>query len=328
MFTILIRGKPDLPCLTLTILGAVLAEPDYKLTTWDEQATHYVRLSTAEFEEIRAAKANLLEALFIEEKMDIIIENYLELENDILASSARQMVQTDFSYSSAQSQRNRFSRRIINLLSACRGYLDQACHHISNIYGEDSQVAAAFVTSTHEQHDSRLGYRLMEALRNYVQHRGSPLHAVSHGGRWIESDRGKQLKFTSRILMRVSDLAEDSKFKKPILDELKQFAKEEVDLQPFVREYVAGLSVIHQRLRDRLSHDLTNWEKVIYSALERFRLSFPEQAASSGNVFAMSANEEVWLSSEFIEARRRLNQKNRNLANLAARYVTNKIVTQ
>jgi hypothetical protein len=252
--------------------------------------------------------------------MDIVIENYLELENEILNSSVRQMVQTDFSYLSGQAQRNLFSRRIINVLSACRGYLDQASHHINNIYGESSYVGTEFEKSTHEQYDSRLGYRLMEALRNYVQHRGSPLFAVSRKGGW-SSDR-KKLRFSTKALMRVSDLAEDSKFKKPILDELKPLGKE-LDIQPFVREYVAGLSIVHQRLRESLRSDLTNWESLIHGTIEHYRQAFPEQVATGGNIFAMSAEEEVWLSVDFIDARRKLEEKNRNLSNLPLRFVTN-----
>ena len=42
----------------------------------------------------------------------------------------------------------------------------------------------------------------------------------------------------------------------------------------------------------------------------------------------MSVDEEVWLSTEFIEARRELERKNKSLANLGSRYVTNQIVTK
>ena len=127
--------------------------------------------------------------------------------------------------------------------------------------------------------------------------------------------------------MRVSDLFADPKIgsnKKPLLDELKEMGTE-LDLQPFVREYVGGLGTIHQTLRDALNRDLRNWEKTILGAMERFRSSFPEQAAAGGNIFAMSSDEKIWLSTDFIEARRMLEEKNRNLANLVTRYVTNEV---
>jgi hypothetical protein len=71
---------------------------NYKLTTWVEQNTEFIPLSDIEFEQIQSARANLFEVLFTEQTMDMVIETYLEWGNEILASSARHMVQWDFSY--------------------------------------------------------------------------------------------------------------------------------------------------------------------------------------------------------------------------------------
>ncbi len=284
-----------------------MAENSYRITTWDEQTSHYVTITEADFAAIKTAKSNLLEALFIEEKMDIAIENYLELENELLTSSTRRMVQFDFSYISAQSERNLFSRRIVNLLSTCRGYLDQTRHHISNIYGGDSSVVAEFNAARKEQYDSRLGYRVMEALRNYVQHRGAPLRGVSYDHRAVEFTDGSKLRYSTKVLMSVQDLSEDRKFSRTVLGELKGMGTE-IDLSPFVREYVAGLSVVHQKLRDTLRPNVANWELEIRNAMERFRTEFPNEAAQ-GNIFAMSTDEEVWLSRDLLMLGEALSRK-------------------
>jgi len=301
-----------------------VSKTDYRLATWDEQDRNYIEISAAEFEELKSAKANVLETMFIEEKMDLVIENYLEWENELLYASARQMVQLDYSYLSAQSQRNLFSRRIMNVLTACRGYLDQVGHHLSNIYGEESSIAAVFKKATNEQYDRRLGYRVMEALRNYVQHRGSPLHVVVVDRNWVESEHGKRFRSYTGTRFKVSILAEDPKFKKSVLGELQAIGRDEIDLQGFVREYVGGLSIVHQAIRDELKADVTKWEAAICTAIERFRQKFPDVA--SGTMFALSTDHEVWLSTEYIESRRGFEQKNRLLSNLADRYVTNEIV--
>lgn len=297
--------------------------PGYRLATWDEQDTHYIPLSAAECEEIKSAKSNLIEALFIEEKMNIVIESYLEWENEILAASARRMVQFDFSYLFTLSQRDLFSRRMMTLLTTCKGYLDHTSHHISNIYGKDSSTAAKINKSRSEQYGSRLGYRVMEELRKYVQHRGWPFHAISHGGKRIESDYGSTLRFSTGTILRVSELAKDSGFKKVVLTELEHKGND-LDLQLFVREYIAGLSVVHQTLRNELKPDVTNWDNLIYSAIERLHQTFPEQAL--GTIFALSADEEVWLSRDYIEARRALEQKNMAVPHLPSHFVTNEIV--
>jgi hypothetical protein len=51
----------------------------------------FVEISKEEYSQIKSAKANLLEALFIEEKFNVVIDNYLELETDLLACTARYM---------------------------------------------------------------------------------------------------------------------------------------------------------------------------------------------------------------------------------------------
>lgn len=297
--------------------------PTYKLTTWDEQNNEFISLSDIEFKELKSANANLVEALFVEQKMDIVIETYLEWENAILASSARHMVQWDFSYFSALSQRDLFSRRIMALLTACRGYLDHTAHHISNIYGNGSCISTKFKKWKTEQYDSRLGYRVMEELRDYVQHRGWPLHAVSHGGQRLEFDYGTRLRFSTGTVLRVTALKKDSKFKKSILDELGQRG-DQIELQLCVREYIAGLSVVHQKLRDQLKPDVTQWDGIIYSAIDRLHRTFPRQ--QRGTIFALSSGEEVWLSPDYIEARRALEQKNRAVPHLPTHFVTNEIV--
>jgi hypothetical protein len=305
-----------------------LAGPNYKLTTWDEQDTHYVQISSEEFQEIKLAKANLLEAMFIEEKMDLVIENYLEFENDILASSARHMVQYDFSYLSAQVDRNLFARRLMNLLSACKAYLDQTAHHLSNIFGKDSQAAGQFIKSTNDRYDNCLGYRIMEALRNYAQHRAFPLHAIDRGSKWVKSESGQKLMFYTRPLMYLRELVDDDKFKKAVLAELKKIGQE-IDLQPHVRDYIASLGTVHQELRNILRSPIGNWENIISSSMERFRTAHPEEYSVAGErILAMSEADYIWLFKDFIDNRRTLAQKNQNLSSLTDRYVTNEIVVK
>jgi len=260
----------------------------YKLATWDEHNTHYIALSTAEFKAIESAKGNLLEVLFIEEKMDIAIENYLELESELLASGARRMIQRDFRYISAQTERNLFSRRVVNLLTTCKGYLDQTPHHINNIYGAESSIVAEFKRHTNDQYDSRIGYRVTQALRNYVQHRGVPLHSIMHENQTVESRGERRLAVATRLLIHITKLAEDEKFKKAVLDELRNQGNEH-DLLPFVRDYVAGLSVIHTKLRDALKPNVVIWEGTINDTIYRYRQAFPDQAAQGGPIFALEA---------------------------------------
>lgn len=74
---------------------------------------------------------------------------------------------------------------------------------------------------TSPEYDARLGYRVMEALRNYVQHRGLPLHSITVGGGWIDTEEGRRRKEKTTLYLNVDTLAEDKDFKKDVLDELR-----------------------------------------------------------------------------------------------------------
>src|SRR5438874_20314 len=112
----------------------------YKLAREVLGSSAFIELSEAEYLQIKSAQKNLLEALFMEEKLDVVIDNYLELETDLLSSAARHMVQRNQDYIWFQTERNLLSRRLVNLLSACRLYVDQTRHHLSNIFGSELDV--------------------------------------------------------------------------------------------------------------------------------------------------------------------------------------------
>jgi len=77
----------------------------------------------------------------------------------------------------------------------------------------------------------------MDGLRNYVQHRGFPIHIVWYGARWMESESRRKNRFSLTPTINVEDLEKDKKIKKPILEELKQLGMS-VDLKEIVSNSV------------------------------------------------------------------------------------------
>ena len=111
---------------------------EYSITTIVAGAPGFVDIDEAEYKRIKSAITNLFEMLFFEEKLDLVMENFHEYEVELLTIASREMVFNDDDYFSMSRERNTVSRRIVNLLSACRMYLDQSVHHMNNIYGENS----------------------------------------------------------------------------------------------------------------------------------------------------------------------------------------------
>jgi hypothetical protein len=110
-----------------------------------------------------------------------------------------------------------------------------------------------------------------------------------------------------------------------------------IDLMPFVREYMERLCEVHESLRSRISNDVADWEQIIVAALDRARAAFGEDFKSfegftlvAGNVVPQEEDCEEFLQPveseqiyiKHIEWRKTLEIKNRNFGKLSARYVT------
>src|SRR3990170_6563010 len=110
----------------------------YAITTLVFGSPGFVYIDKDEYDLINSAIINLFELLFIEENLDLVTENFQEYEAELLKIATRGMVYHDEDYFSMSRDRNLVIRRIVNLLTACKMYFDHSKHHLSNIYGENS----------------------------------------------------------------------------------------------------------------------------------------------------------------------------------------------
>lgn len=111
----------------------------------------------------------------IEEKYELIISNYLELEKDSLSISSSNMLRRSYNYSDFFDVRSTFNRRIVNLLTSTKLYLDQIYQHVKVC---NLDLANIIKQKTNKEYDSVFEYRFMEALRNHVQHHGLAVHLI------------------------------------------------------------------------------------------------------------------------------------------------------
>jgi hypothetical protein len=125
-----------------------------------------------------------------------------------------------------------------NFLSSARLYLDQVPQDLNSIYGKNSEQTATFNQCRSKQYDSSFAYRIMEALRNYAQHRGFSVHAMTHSFHRKDINPGSLLRTKLHLFVNVQRL-EDWGLKKRVLDELKPRANRHgyVELTPFVPKY-------------------------------------------------------------------------------------------
>ena len=289
----------------------------------------FVPVAESEYRAILEARSGLFECLYLEEKFDLVIENYLELETWLLESTARHMVFGGQDYRWFQVERGLCNRRLANLLSTGRSYVDQAKYHVKRIFPSGSDQFEIIVAKFSEQYDTRLGYRSMEALRNFVQHRGFAADSLVYEMKRVQGTDGAGLRFAANPYLSPPGLRASGGFKEGVLSELEAIG-EQVDLKGLVRDYVEGLWTVHDVIRERIKSLVQQWETLVCEAIDLFKSMHPEEGAIGLSVVARKSEgiypESAALFMDFIEYRKILERKNGNLVNLANRYVSSEVI--
>lgn len=301
---------------------------EYGLAKMVISSTAWVPIEPTDYDSIREAKAGLLEGLSLEEKWDLVVENYLELETTLLDASARHMILGGDDYRSFQLERATFNRRIVNLLTAGRTYIDHAPQHVDRVLGSDSPDSQAFRAKFKEQYDARLGYRAIDALRNYVQHRGFPVHSWGFNAKWLDPPAYTKSRHTAHVNVRPDELRSDGMYKKSVLAELEAIG-DRVDLMPLTRDYLEGLWVVQHFARSILRGQLEDWEATLRHFLNLFETATSEEPR---HLAAYERTEEgrrtgqlqIFLDS--VDYRHYLERKNVTLAKLRSRFVSSETV--
>lgn len=287
-----------------------------------------IEISKEEYDKIYFAKNALIEALLIEEKLDLVLENYREFEMELVEHAVNYMLFRNLNWSIFQSERNQLNRRIVNLLSSCRLYLDQLGHHIKQIFGIDTSVCDQIKKFRANEYDTCVSYRIMEALRNFVQHRGYPIHECTYEAKLTNaSDGEKEFSYSLTPYILVKEIESDREFKKAVLNEMMSLGKK-IDIKPHVRKYIESIVNIHNGVRDIL--DTQSWDSTVLCAINRL-LSEHNLKINDISVGLIIETEPgighgiVELFSDFIARRKELAHKNKSLVRLASRFVTTQI---
>jgi hypothetical protein len=283
----------------------------------------FTEISEDEFKRVRRAKHSLVRILSLEAKFDLMLENYVDFERKLLELGLYQMIYSDLSWGSMHSDIQNLNRRITNLLSSGRLYLDHIMHDVAALDSTEDTVVASLRTKCSEQYDRRLGYRVMEALRNHTQHRGLPVHQLSYPASW-EPPLRKNLVYRVVPSLKVAELREDGHFKASIIRELDEVGPT-VPVTPLVREYVEGLSSIHEAFRDLSQKDIQDWEAHFEWAWKCYadttgdpRRTIRVVVVDDGGQFTESED----IFEDLIGERKNLVKKNAVLTNLALRFVS------
>ena len=247
-----------------------------------------LKIDQARFDEIKVASTNLRRVLDIEEQWAAVIQNYFDLEMGLLGAATKHLIMPDTDWNSMNDSRLIFSVRLANLLSSCRSYLDQTAKNLGCIEPNLGD-ANTFKQGCANEYDTRFGYRFMEALRNYAQHGGLPLHISSYG---IKAHDPDLLEYFVQTGIDIDELRGKKSFKQKILDEITE---KNLYAEPLIKDYIAGLNAIHMTLRKILSEIVDISTKVIQSAIAQYVNSSPEKEAPLGLFAVLMGKGNSWL---------------------------------
>jgi hypothetical protein len=287
----------------------------------------FLAISSDDFAAVRAAQHNLLLMLSIEEKFDALLQNYAEYERELLSLALEHTVFRGLEWSTMIGDLHTVNRRLANVLTMARVYVDHTKQDLNTIYGMRNEITEKLTQAFRASYNESLGYRVMEALRNHIQHRAFPISEIQYPSEWQGDIGGPQARLRSRVVPRLDmqGLRENSDFKRPVLQELEQAPNGLHDITSFLREYIEHLGRVHEGLRS-MCREVDNWRQTITETIARYRDFAGDDAIGIVAVAeddAGACQERVTIFAEPIRRLECLRAKNGLLINLSRRYISN-----
>ncbi|EOW9140923.1 hypothetical protein JG635_18130 [Vibrio cholerae] len=222
-----------------------------------------VELTEKEFLEIQNAKITLRCALAIEEKFDIVLSNLKELEIEIANETSSNQALLSGSYTEPFSFRILLERRLANLLTSTKAYVDQIPSNVRDSFVESAGILEEVKKYFSHAYASSIDYRVMEMLRNHIQHNGIAIHSVQHLLKRTENG----IKNEVLVLSKKSELVQNRKNKRATLNEIA----DSINLLGSSQKYVAKLAEVHRKVRDKVAPHTLQARLVFEKAIDRYK---------------------------------------------------------
>ena len=299
---------------------------NFKVSVWSPEKRMSYEVNDKEFEKLVRANELLTFGLAFEQRFNIALENFAELERFLLDAALSNAIFSGTTFGHFHGSRHTANRYLTNLMASSRLYLDQTGHALSSTFGRGEIEVSKFKCLRSEEYDSVLGYRVLEALRNYSQHCGLPAHSIRFSwSRDDAADAGSKIKHVVSILLAVEALAEDPKFKAEILEELREAVNSEghVELVPLTRDYMGCLGRLHEEARALVAESLTSSDEIMRSNIDRIetKVGTRDVIVQVSKISKGSTLEELHISEELTEQRKEYESKTQYAKYIAEQYV-------
>lgn len=268
------------------------------------------------FEELAVARTALTAAFELEESYDLLLGNYVEVERELLTASASNAIRNLNDYQDFFELRSTINRRVVNLLTATRLYLDQAPQRLADCAADPAKARSEFKLRTREHYDKFFSYRFLEALRNHVQHCGLAVHSVTQGVKCVSEG----LEVSVQPYAEQRYLAVDGGFKSKILDEMPA----KVLLTLAMREYLQCIGDLHMLVRSHIADHVLKARQLVGAQISRYAT---ENNGETTGLSAFKLNpqgqvESIAMFLDWDDIREKLALRNSGLTALSRHFVT------
>jgi hypothetical protein len=290
-----------------------------------EASHHFLPLSRHQFDEAKRVVLRLVQALDIEEKLNIVLENYEELEREVLSMTLHDMIFDPKESQDARAEIFQGTRRLLNLMSAGYMYLEQVGPDLKRLYGNRAHLTNMNQRITDEARDNR-GFRVMQPLRNVLQHNALIIREVTHRSDWQRDGEDARRISSSRLLIDQSRAVEGVGRGPKGMHALQSLGARE-DLMPLVREYVTGIRRVHDAARGILAQDLPQWDQAIHDLEQRYVTESGDESRIGIAIVRRDQDgtnvEVISISKDIVRHRKRLERKSRSSRPYARYMVAN-----
>lgn len=302
----------------------------YYLTRGTIGATD-LEIGENDYEDYKESNKVLTSCLSFEKSYEILLSNYIDLENERLSWATLEMVMVasrdDFLNATLS-----LDRRMVNFLSTARLHIEHLQKRGRDCVSGQSieDVKAVIKCFCNTEKSNRPEYKFMWDLRNEVLHSSLPTRWLSFSSNRTNPFDDSDPKFEHSLNFgMLKSLA--TGFKPEELEAIS--SNDQIDLMSVTRVYMESLSTIHVKFREYIAESVSQARSRMEEAFHRYKKVCED---SLTGLYLWKVNDSLDIVEKpylvekshfslFLDDRRiQLQKKNRKLVNLRNSHVTGK----
>ena len=290
--------------------------------------TPKIRITKQIYDSVKPAKQGVHEIISIEEKFDLMMENYVELETTLLSLGMSHLAFSTFEYNEMLSSRNLISHRVREPPIFSKFYRDAFPQHVNNVFGAKHVAATQLSSALKDATSLPMPYRMMRKQSGITPPTSrTPIEGIVFEGH-KEMDEATRTtkrwayqvipKLNATAVGRRRDLSADVRT-------ALVAAGSSIDPIQIIREAIEHLGTVHEHFRKAIKQQEEEWDSHLRSLLSKYIKRDKEKRSYGVAVGFLHSNgtisDEEYIVQDVLDYRKFLRTKNNTSANLSKRYV-------